>query len=249
MRVGTSELFPTLRIPRHRALPPLSIVSPWLSFVVSPATPHELLSACRLLFGREHAERSRERLLADGHPPGLFVARAPDGQLRAAALVQALPGALGVAWTPRGESRVAVNTVTAAACVWLRTQGVKVCQVYCPVGETADMAPLERNGFQAITQLVFLRRKPSRVTPAPSRNSQLMFAWEMMPLHDDVENTLLATHEGSLDCPELNAGRTPRRADARIRCRPPMPNGFSQPAAKNALGWPSPSRARPTTPN
>ena len=75
-------------------------------FDVSPAAPHELLPACRLLFADGRAEAGRDRLVSGGEASGLFVARA-GGRVRAAALVQALPGGLGGAGPPRGYSREA----------------------------------------------------------------------------------------------------------------------------------------------
>ena len=184
------------------------------SFVISPAAPHELLPACRLLFaGRtgpdrdRRAERCRDSLLSGGESSGLFVARDADGKLRATTLVQALPGAMGVSWPPRGDSPEAEDAVTSAACAWLRSQRVKVCQAFAASDEVADMAPLERHGFRHVTQLVFLRRELSPgATPAPTR--ELTFIADGPPFSFEFEGTLLATHEDTRDCPELNESRT-----------------------------------------
>src|SRR5262245_2714660 len=107
-------------------------------FEVSPAAAHELLPACRLLFTEGRAEHSRDRILSDAHPSGLLVARDPSGRLHAAALVQALPGALGVAWPPRGDSSAAIDAVVSGACEWLCSRGVKVCQAFAEASEVAD---------------------------------------------------------------------------------------------------------------
>src|SRR5947207_2316871 len=115
-------------------------------FQVSLAAAHELLPACRLLFN-DGAERCRELLRTEPDATGLFVARDSDGKLHAAALVQTIPGALGVAWPPRGDSRDSEDAVTRAACEWLRACGVKVCQAFASASEALDMAPLERSGF------------------------------------------------------------------------------------------------------
>jgi ribosomal protein S18 acetylase RimI-like enzyme len=172
------------------------------SLTASLAAAHELLPACRLLF-RDGAEHSRDRLLAAREPTGLFVARDSGGALRAAALVQSLPGAMGVAWPPRGDSRVAEDVATRAACEWLRGRGVKVCQAFAPASEAAEMAPLERGGFCHTTQLALLQSDLSTACE-PSR---LSFAAHRLP-SDEFAATLIATHEGTLDCPELNAPRT-----------------------------------------
>ncbi len=176
------------------------------SFVVSPAAAHELLPACRLLFTEGGAEHGRDRILTDAHASGLFVARAAGGKLRAAALVQALPGALGVAWPPRGDSVEAVDAVTATACDWLRSRGVKVCQAFAAAGEEAEMKPLERAGFRHTTQLVFLARD---VSPGYELAGTLSFVAVRQPFPEDFSSTLLATHRETRDCPELNTARTP----------------------------------------
>ena len=188
-----------------------------LPLVVSPAAPHELLPACRLLFADGHAEHSRDRLLADGDASGLFVARAARGRLRAAALVQALPGALGVAWAPRGDSVEAVDAVTAAACTWLRGRGVKVCQAFAAASARDEMAPLERSGFRHVTQLVSLRR---HLYLEREPTHPLAFAAARPPFAEEFAATLLATHEGTLDCPELNAPRTPAEVLAGFTASP-----------------------------
>ena len=124
-------------------------------FTVSPAAAHELLPACRLLFP-DGAELRRVLLLHNASTSGVFVARDADGKLHAAALVQTLPGALGVAWAPRGDSREAIDATTAAACDWLRSRGVKVCQAFASAEEVPDMIAVERHGFRHSTQLVFM---------------------------------------------------------------------------------------------
>ncbi|MBP3958627.1 GNAT family N-acetyltransferase [Gemmata sp. G18] len=183
-------------------------------FDVSQAAPHELLPACRLLFARSGAadrdqfvERCHDRLLSDGEASRIFVAR-ESGRLRAAALVQTLPGALGIALPPRGHSRQFEDAVTAAACAWLRERGVKVCQAFAAQNERDEMAPLERHGFKHTTQLVFLRHSGTRTKSSAQPTPRLTFAFSAPPLVDHMEDTLLATHIDSLDCPELNRPRT-----------------------------------------
>jgi ribosomal protein S18 acetylase RimI-like enzyme len=175
-------------------------------FSVSPAAPHELLPACRLLFAAGHAEHSRDWLLTEGGTSGLFVARDAAGRLHATVLVQVLSGALGVALVPRGDSDDAVDAVATAACAWLRERGVKVCQAFVAAGELADVAALERRGFRHVTRLVFLRRE---VGPEFGALTPLVrwSPWAAEPTRAQLE-LLLATHEGTLDCPELNDART-----------------------------------------
>jgi ribosomal protein S18 acetylase RimI-like enzyme len=175
-------------------------------FDVSPAAPHELLPACRLLFPDGRVELCRDRLLADADTSALFVARGAGGRLHAAACVQTLSGAAGVIIPPRGDSGDALDAVTVPACAWLRARGVKVCQAFATVGRGAEAAPLERHGFYHVTQLVFLQRAVGE--PFDCAGPRLNWtAWPQRPTPAELD-LLLATHEGTLDCPELNAART-----------------------------------------
>lgn len=176
-------------------------------FEVSPARPHELLPACRLLFGDGGADGSRERLLSAGAESGLLVARA-GGRVCAAALAQSLPGALGVTCPPRGDSPEAEDAVALAACEWLRARGVKVCQAFADRGELDRMGPLERAGFRYVTRLVFMRRAV-RGSDRLEASDWLDGAHYLPALREDFSATLLRTHDGTLDCPELNASRVP----------------------------------------
>ncbi len=190
-------------------------------FDVSPAAPHELLPACRLLFNTPDSEQSRECLLSAGAASRLFVARAA-GRLCGATLVQVMPGAMGVTCPPHGESAEAQDAVTAAACAWLRERSVKVCQAFAAADEIGAMAPLERYGFRHVTQLVFLRREVDRArdTIAWQPRESPVFLSSYKPGNAKLfAETLVATHEASLDCPELNEART--HAD--------ILDGFSQP--------------------
>jgi GNAT superfamily N-acetyltransferase len=132
------------------------------------------------------------------------------GRISGAALVQPMPGALGVAWPPRGESREIEDALAQTACDWLRNTGVKVCQAFTTSPEHSELAPLERNGFNRVTQLVFLRRDVdleagwSDAPPVPIRCCQ----GEGSLTTEQIE-VLLATQEASLDCPELNGLRSP----------------------------------------
>ncbi|MDY3551060.1 GNAT family N-acetyltransferase [Gemmata sp. JC717] len=178
-------------------------------FDVSPAAPHELLPACRLLFNTPNSEGVRDRLLSAGASSNVFVARA-RGRVCAAALAQALPGAIGVSCPPRGDSPEAEDAVASAACVWLRGRGVRVCQAFALANELHLMNSLERVGFRYTTQLAFLRRE----TAGGARDEHgPRVSCEPVPLSDSplsvqVREVLLATHRATLDCPELNAPRT-----------------------------------------
>jgi ribosomal protein S18 acetylase RimI-like enzyme len=177
-------------------------------FTVSSAAAHELLPACRLLFADGLAEHRRERLLSDSDTSGLFVARSGDGKLQAAALVQTLPGALGVAWAPRGDSAEAIGAVTAAACEWLHFRGVKVCQAFASAEEVPDMIGLERHGFRHTTQLVFMLHEVDRAEDRTQSRNRAEGEYYRAAIREEFVTTLLATHTDTLDCPELNGSRT-----------------------------------------
>ncbi len=160
-------------------------------------------------------------------PAGLFVARDSAGRVCGAALAQVMPGALGLLWPPSGESPEAEDALVAAACDWLRERGVKVCQAFPSADEMTEMAPLERAGFRHITQLVFLRRdvdrpQPSDLLSPPAR----CCPWTREPT-PELLRVLLATHDGTLDCPELNGGRTPAE----------LLDGFRQERPTNCAWW------------
>src|SRR5262249_43048783 len=119
------------------------------------------------------------------------------------------PGALGVAWAPQGENSLVKDVLTRHACKWLKGNGVKICQAFADSEDAAELAPLERNGFNRITQLVYLRRSVNRDPgdSALSVESTECVAWSGT-LTDRQANALLASQIETLDCPELNEGRT-----------------------------------------
>jgi GNAT superfamily N-acetyltransferase len=85
---------------------------------------------------------------------------------------------------------------------------VKVCQAFASADEAAGMAPLERHGFRHTTQLVLLRRDLALTALPPEPRTPLSYRPEAPPLGAEFRRVLLATHEGTLDCPELTGPRT-----------------------------------------
>ena len=181
----------------------------------STAGPDDLAAACRVLastrpaLARADAARRFLDLLRGGEfdPAGLFVTRGAGGIVRGAVLAQTLPGALGLLFPPRTTPRRAADAdpLLAAALDWLRGRGVKVCQSFAPGGDLADEPTLARAGFRHVTAVVHLRRELG-VEPAPG--GELTFE----PVGDAnraaFTGALLASHDGSLDCPELTGART-----------------------------------------
>jgi ribosomal protein S18 acetylase RimI-like enzyme len=170
---------------------------------VSPAAPHELFPALRLLFGDQF-----DPVPTGLDPSGLFVARAGE-RVCGAILAQTLPGALGTVCPPLAPAAEVEDSLTRAACDWLRGRGAKVAQAFASPEERHLVAPLERHGFRHVTQLVFLRRE---IEQPPGRTGSCDLLAGIPPRpgeRDRFAAALLATNEESLDCPELNGTRTP----------------------------------------
>src|SRR5580704_13980991 len=102
------------------------------SITVSRPAAHELMAALRVLVGSRsgsdqelRAERCRDFLTVGGYnPEGLFITRNAAGRVNGAAMMQAIPGALGVAWASRGENSEIEDALTRIACGWLRNADV-----------------------------------------------------------------------------------------------------------------------------
>ena len=169
---------------------------------VATATPADWPAAAGLLAAGDPARAARHLdLLHAGEldPAGLFVTGDRDG----AALAQRLPGALGLVWPPRAASARAEDALLAFACRWLRAGGVKVCQAFA-----ADPpATLERAGFRRTTEVVHLRRDVPPAVDVPP--GPLLLVPLTAADRPAFAATLLATHDGSRDCPELTGDRTP----------------------------------------
>lgn len=177
-----------------------------MAFTVSHVAPGELTAAGRVLFISD----SVPACAID--PNGFFVAKDERGAIVGAALVQVLPGAVGVIVPPRvtgDRDRFAVEDALAStACAWLRSQGVKVCQAFASEAERPAMSVLMRSGFQHVTQLSNMRREiDPRGDGLPSGDS-LEGEFFSPQLRGTFSQLLLSTYEGTFDCPELNGLRT-----------------------------------------
>jgi ribosomal protein S18 acetylase RimI-like enzyme len=193
-----------------------------MRFTVSPATQDDLTTACRLLASprptpdRDQAALRYRGLLAAGEfdPAGLLVARDEAGVVRGAMLAQPLAGALGLAWPPRaerGRDRLGIEDgLATAACSWLQSRGVKVCQSFAPEIDRDDFAPLLRQGFRRVTQLTHMRRELDPEPPSDSDDVPRLLFEQVTPGRlAAFADALLATYDGSLDCPEVAGTRTP----------------------------------------
>ncbi len=189
---------------------------------VSPAAPHERLPALRLLF--PHVVDAPH---VAAESAGLFVSRDGNGLVVGAGMVQAIPGALGIASPPRAESAEAADPLAGAMCDWLRARGVKVCQVFAPADDIPAMAALERRGFRRLTQLVSMHRAVDLESP---HKGPLTFSPDAPPFAEPFRAVLLATYEDTRDCPELNGSRT--RDELLASFLDPVPGGLNYLASR-----------------
>ena len=182
----------------------------------APATPDERDAALNLLVAHRPpadrnraADRYRELFSTGGlDPAGLFVSRDAAGAIRGAMMATVMPGALGLVWPPvaaRRTSQDVKDSLVEAACRWLRGCGVKVCQAFGGDLDRDAFAPLERIGFRHLTKLVDLR---CELIPEPESDSRLHFEPVNETNRGAFDTALLASYEGSLDCPEVNGTRT-----------------------------------------
>ncbi len=188
---------------------------------VRAADPADRPAACRALFAHlPEADRDRRadralELLASGEfdPAGLLVVKS-DGRVVGAALYQLHPGAAAVTWPPGvgpGPDRDATEDALAQAVVGrFRAAGVKQAQTLLPPADRARARPLERAGFRHVTRLAYLCRPLAGADAPPPFDpdrSPLRFTPAAEPTAAFAD-TLMATYDGTLDCPELNGDRT-----------------------------------------
>jgi ribosomal protein S18 acetylase RimI-like enzyme len=147
----------------------------------------------------------------DIDPAGLFVARSRGG-LCGAMLAQRFSGRQGAVWPPAAVStdRFAVeDRLLTTAVGWVRAGGAKVVQALLEPGDPGGPA-LERFGFRHPTALAFLGRDISGRDNLPIDSRALPLTVEPYSPGNAAtfSETLLASYDGTLDCPELNDTRT-----------------------------------------
>lgn len=180
---------------------------------ISPAAPAELEAAVRVLVARRPSV-SADRLLGlfaagECSPDGLLVARGPDGSPTGAVFVQLQPGSAASVHPPGADAPAVGEALAAAAVAHLQTAGVKQAQCVVQPPDVPLVAPLERAGFRAVTRLLFFAHKLDksvRVGPNPEAGP-LRFE----PVADPAAgfaDALMASYDGTLDCPELNGARS-----------------------------------------
>ncbi|MBM4072245.1 MAG: GNAT family N-acetyltransferase [Planctomycetes bacterium] len=197
---------------------------------IEAARPSERAQVLRLALGYLEGEELARRvaqaqmLVSEGELEADGILAAYIGQRMQGALVCALlAGAGGLVWPPFvrdvPERQSLEDQLLAAGCNWLRQRGARLAEALLGDREQPLSAALLRNGFQHMTQLIYLHHdlapeegvRGSQRTAAvdeaavPASFRCVTFADADPQLFRD---TLLKTYEGTLDCPELNGVRT-----------------------------------------
>jgi ribosomal protein S18 acetylase RimI-like enzyme len=183
------------------------------------ARREEQAAALELVFGHYPPAEGRRRaaaaleLLRQGRLAAddvLILSRA--GRVEAAMAAPLAPGAAASVWPPGARPGLTAEADQEAlarfASEYLRQRGVKVAQTLLPTDQVDRAQPLLRAGFRHITAIWYLRHDhelPARLLTGPSR---LTFTTCSETGTAALGNTLQATYEGTLDCPELTGART-----------------------------------------
>ena len=184
------------------------------SFTPQPVQPHEYEEALGLLFQFVPSEQDRHDRMRNAFelfrqqeldPEGFFLLR--EGDIVAGVLLcTTSPGSAGILWPPQSfadeHQEQREDVLLQHATRWLRTQGMKVIQVLLAPEEQHLAAPLERNGFPRLTQLVYMQRPLRRSRVARPSGSLQYTTYDRDP--ETFHSILLASYEQTLDCPELN---------------------------------------------
>ena len=168
--------------------------------------------ACEWLFARQETksrQRQTERLLQllqtdEFDPNGLFVAHA-ENEIVGAALVQTQPGASAIVWPTHAQTSSIEDSLSDVALEFLRSHGVKQAQMLLPPKQIQHAEAWLRRGFRRVTRLQSLHRPVGSTLPHLKSRLHWTDADESM---DEFMPTWLASHVGTLDCPELNGVRT-----------------------------------------
>jgi ribosomal protein S18 acetylase RimI-like enzyme len=185
--------------------------------VIGPARREEMAALFRLLF-QHLPEEDRETRVANGlkmlrdkelNASGAIVARA-EGRLQGALFCQAVAGASGLIWPPQtqpGKNHQIEDQLIEHACQMLTEQGAKLVQSLLIEEEKFLAGTLERNGFNHITQLWYMRRDLKILSDLLGEPDRLEYQPYSSCAKTQFNQTLLRTYESTQDCPEVNGVR------------------------------------------
>jgi len=186
---------------------------------VECARSEELTTALRLVFRHSPADEREARvgnalhLVRRGEldTKGILVLR-ELGAIRGALICLPVPGASALFWPPQvragRDQQQHEDRLIHFAIDWLQRQGAKLGQSLLRPEEAILATPLERNGFQHITSLWYLRHALNLTTEILLAAERLTYESYAMGDRQLFQRTLMRTYEGTLDCPEVNGVRS-----------------------------------------
>jgi mycothiol synthase len=188
------------------------------TLVAEQARPEELTSAFQLLFQHvSAAERPGRvanalRLVRQGEfsPAGVWVVR-QEHELIGALVCLPVAGASALIWPPQVRRGAATRSIEdlllQSATTWVRGSGAKLGQTLLAQDERHLSASLERNGFQHVTRLWYLRHGLCLEARWFALRKELHFETYERCDREAFHQTLLSSYEDSQDCPEVNGIR------------------------------------------
>src|SRR5262245_41993825 len=142
---------------------------------------------------------------------GIFLAR-DAGQLRGAVVCMPLAGAGGLVWPPQTlpgpQSEQVEDALLRAAKEYLGDHGARLAQVLLSPEESSYTPALERNGFQFLARLDYLRHDLSAPPESPPCADPFAFHTYDEESAPAFHRALADSYQGTLDCPELNGLRS-----------------------------------------
>ena len=141
--------------------------------------------------------------------PLLLIAKYPmDAAVVGAMMIQPLSATTVVVWPPRtietGDRFTIETALATEALVRFRASGIVHAQALFSPDELHDGAALQRVGFQYLTRLQLYQREIVALDRHTVPSTELQFIPYTEADPTVFARTLLATYDGTLDCPELN---------------------------------------------
>ncbi len=154
------------------------------------------------------AKGLRQHLRSRKPPPALWWARAGT-RCVAAAMAVHNPGRVGLLLHSPAEAEgvdpQALTAVVRAATQQNLRQGCTLVQAMVEDDRDADRAVIQAAGFSLLARLVHMRQSPPRGEGA--EGPELQWRWAEQFTEGELARVILATYEGSLDCPRLSGSR------------------------------------------
>jgi ribosomal protein S18 acetylase RimI-like enzyme len=181
---------------------------------ISTVDVRDVPAALALLFGCEpsssspsiaHAFQTLSR--GEWNTSDLFVAKSND-QIVGAIFAQNLPGSTSVIWPARTIDRTSDVEDELTSVALKHVAAAKVVQAFLGVDQLPSSVALERAGFERITQVLEMHR-PAATKPLVNTSDWLRLVPFAESNADIFCRALWNAHEKSLDCPEIQAFRTP----------------------------------------